>query len=59
MMYFLVEDDDLMEKYNTVWDKVRADIKKEFYGESVYRKFSLKTKIKSYGDEAGDEATDS
>ena len=29
-MYFSVEDDDLMEKYNTVWDKVSADIKKEF-----------------------------
>ena len=29
-MYFSVEDDDLMEKYNTVWGKVSADIKKEF-----------------------------
>ena len=26
-MYFLSEDDDLLEK-NTVWDKVSADIKK-------------------------------
>ena len=24
---FLIEDDDLLEKYNTVWDKVSADIK--------------------------------
>ena len=29
-MYFLVQDDDLLEKYNTIWDKVSADIKKEF-----------------------------
>ena len=28
--YFLIEDDDLLEKYNTIWDKVSADIKKEF-----------------------------
>ena len=21
-MYFLIEDDDLLEKYNTIWDKV-------------------------------------
>ena len=28
-MYFLVEDDDLLEKYSTIWDKVNADIKKE------------------------------
>ena len=27
-IYFLIEDDDLLEKYNTVWDKVIADIKK-------------------------------
>ena len=31
-MYFLIEDDDLSEKYNTIWDKVSADIKKEFDG---------------------------
>ena len=29
-MYFLIEDDGLLEKYNTIWDKVRRDIKKEF-----------------------------
>ena len=23
-MYFLIEDDDLLEKYNTIWDKVNA-----------------------------------
>ena len=27
-MYFLIGDDDLLEKYNTIWDKVSADIKK-------------------------------
>ena len=29
-MYVLIEDDDLLKKYNTIWDKVRADIKKNF-----------------------------
>ena len=48
-MYFLIEDDDLLEKYNTIWDKVSADIKKEFDSEPVYF-FFLKTKIKSHGD---------
>ena len=28
-MYFLIEDDDLLEKCNTIWDKVSADIKKK------------------------------
>ena len=27
-MYFLIEDDDILKKYNTIWDKVSADIKK-------------------------------
>ena len=27
-MYFLTEDDDLLEKYDTIWDKVSTDTKK-------------------------------
>ena len=37
-MYFLIEDDDLLEKYNTTWDKVSANIKKEFDSDPVYKK---------------------
>ena len=49
-MYFLIEDDDLLEKYNTIWDKVSADIKKEFDSEPVYnKKKNLKTKKKYHG----------
>ena len=50
-MYFLIEDDDLLEKDNTIWDKESADIKKEFDSKPVYNKNYLKTKIKSHGDE--------
>ena len=27
-MYFLIEDVDSLEKYNNIWDKVSADMKK-------------------------------
>ena len=27
-MYFLIKDDELFEKYDTIWDKVSSDIKK-------------------------------
>ena len=47
-IYFLIEDDDLLEKYNTILDKVSADVKKEFDSEPVYNKEFLKTKIKYY-----------
>ena len=53
-MYFLIENDDLLEKYNTIWDKVSTDIKREFDREPIYNKKFLKTKIKSYGDEVKD-----
>ena len=52
--YFLIEDYDLLEKYNTIWDKVNADIKREFNSEPVYNKEFLKNKIKSHGDEVTD-----
>ena len=53
-MYFLIEDDDLLEKYNTIWYKVSTDIKKEFNSKPVYKNEFLKTKIKSHGDEVTD-----
>ena len=53
-MYFLIEDDELLEKYNTVWDKVSADTKKECDSKPVYNKKISKTKTKSHGDEATD-----
>ena len=53
-MYFLIEYDDLLEKYNTIWDKVSADIKTEFDSVPVYNKEFLETKIKFYGDEVTD-----
>ena len=53
-MYFVIENDDLLEKYNAIWVKVSADIKKEFDSEPVYNKDFLKIKIKSHGDEVTD-----
>ena len=35
-MYFLIEDDYLSEKCNTVWDKVSTSIRKEFDSQPIY-----------------------
>ena len=51
MDVFLIENNDLLEWFNTIWDKVTTDIKKEFVSLLVYNKEFLKTKIKSLGDE--------
>ena len=45
-MYFLIEDEDLLEKYNTIWDKFSADIKKEFDSEPVYQTFFFENQNK-------------
>ena len=37
-MYFFIEDDNL-EKYDTVWNKVSADIKKKLDCKPVYKNF--------------------
>ena len=46
-MYFLIEDDGLLEKYNTIWDKVSTDIKKKnlIVNLSIITKFQNKDKI--------------
>ena len=50
-MYFLIEDGDLFNKYNTTWVKVSADmIKKEFDSKIVYHKI-FENLIKSFRDE--------
>ena len=38
MDVFLIEDDDLLEKYNTIWDKVRADIRKGLGNKPAFKK---------------------
>ena len=44
----------LLEIYNTISDKISADINKEFDSDPVYNKKYLKTKIKSNGDDVTD-----
>ena len=43
-MYFFIENNEFLEKYNTFRDKVSPDIKKEFDSKPVYNKKKLKPK---------------
>ena len=51
---FFIENDDLLEKYNTIWDKASDDIQKELMASLSNNKTFLKTKIKSPGDKVRD-----
>ena len=44
MDVLFIKDDDLLEKYKNIWDKISTNIKKEFDSEPVYNKEFLKTK---------------
>ena len=45
---FFIKDDELLEKYNEIWKKVKNSIKKELYSELAYNEKYLKAKTKSY-----------
>ena len=53
-MYFFKEDDELLETYNEIWNKVNNSIKEELNFEPIYNKKFLKNKTRSYGNEATD-----
>ena len=38
LMYFLIKNNDLLEKYNAICYKINTDIKKEFGSQPVYNK---------------------
>ena len=41
---FLIEDNELLEKCNTTWDKANTYINKEFFNKPAYNKNILRTK---------------
>ena len=42
----MIKDDELLEKYNEIWDKISSSIKKVFDSGPAWNKKCLKTKIK-------------
>ena len=48
-MYLLIENDDLFEKCNNIWNKVSADIKRELDNEPVYIKSFKEIPKASFG----------
>ena len=45
---FLIKDDELLEKYNEVWKRVKHSLRREFDSEPVDNEEYLKAKIKSF-----------
>ena len=47
-IYFLIKDDELLEQYNEIWEKINNSPKKELGSNKIYNEKYLKAKIKSY-----------
>ena len=45
---FLIKNDELLEKFNEIWEKVKNSIQKEFDSEPLCNEKYLKVKIKTY-----------
>ena len=46
-MSFLIKDDEILEKYNEIWEKLKDSLKKEFDSKPVCNEKYLKAKTKS------------
>ena len=47
-IYFLIKDDELLEKCNKIREKVKNSLKGEFDSKPIYNENYLKAKIKSF-----------
>ena len=54
MGVFFIEDDELLGTYINIWNKSSSSIKKNLIANPSTIKKNLKTKIRSYGNEATD-----
>ena len=47
-MSFMVKNDDVLEKYNKIWDKTKNKLNIEFHSAPVYDKKYIKNKVKEF-----------
>ena len=47
-MSFFVKDDNVLDKYNEIWDKIKKKLEIKFHSMSVYDEKYLKTKVREY-----------
>ena len=47
-MYFLIKDDEVLNKYNEIWDVIKNKLRIKFYSLPVYDQRYLKTKVREY-----------
>ena len=47
-MSFVIKDDDVLDKYNEIWDKIKETLSIKFYSMPVYDEQDIKVKVKEF-----------
>ena len=47
-MSFSIKDDDVLYKYNKIWDKIKEKLNINFHSEPIYDKKYIKAKVREY-----------
>ena len=47
-MFFKIEDDNVLVKYNKIWDKIKMTLSIKFHCQSVYDVEYIKAKVKTF-----------
>ena len=45
-MSFVIKDDDVLDKYNEIWDKIKGKLSTKFHRMSVYDEIYIKAKVR-------------
>ena len=49
-MSFVIKDDDVLDKYNEIWDKIKETLSIKFHSMPVYDEKYIKAKIREFND---------
>ena len=47
-MSFVTKDDDVLDKYSEIWDKIKTDLNIKSHSKSVYDKKYIKAKVREF-----------
>ena len=47
---FVIKDDDVLDKYNEIWDKIKETLSIKFHSMSVYDEKYIKAKVREFSD---------
>ena len=47
-MSFVIKDDDVLDKYNEIWDKIKETLSTKFHSMPVYDKKFIKAKVREF-----------